>query len=305
MKLISALFLSFIFTTTAFASQFDDFNKAIDNNDYPWAKLIIDNWGEGAENDPQYYIAQFNYYFNISRKEAVGVNGGKPDTDAEFVLSDPQSGEVKGYVAPEVTYDKEKVKTGIDYIKQGIKKFPNHYEMRFGLLWLYKDMENFNEYLPVLEESLKWVTQNKPEFIFWNNNEKKTDVNKFLLENVQGNFFDIMNSEKGSMPGDFTSRYSDLMIQYFPDHKFGYTNKGVSYVEKGDLSKANEYFLKALKIDSNDALIAFNIGYCYKDQKDFANAKIYFSKVMQISKDKQFTDMAKKEIEELEKKGGK
>jgi len=43
--------------------------------------------------------------------------------------------------------------------------------MRSGLLWALKEMCQLDEYLIELEDALKYITNNKLEKVYWNNNE--------------------------------------------------------------------------------------------------------------------------------------
>ena len=81
------------------ASNFETFNNCIQKGDYKCAKTIIDNWGSNKENDPQYYICVFNYHVSKSRTEGIGIQQNAPKGDT-IQITDPKTGEVKGYFAP-------------------------------------------------------------------------------------------------------------------------------------------------------------------------------------------------------------
>ena len=282
------------------ASNFETFNECIKEGDLKGAKKIIDNWRQNKENDPQYYICLFNYHVNKSRTEGIGIQQ-KPPKGETIEITDPKTGEVKGYFAPSVHYDEEEAQKGIDYLKVGIKKFPNHYEMRFGLLWIYKELYQLDNYLEELENALTYLTEVKPSKIYWNNNESITNPNNFVLETVQGNFFDIMDDENISANINFIHTYCDHMIKYFPQHKYGYSDKGGIYYSVKDFKNALVYFLKAFSRDKQDALIAGNIGFTYKAMGDKINAIKYFNEVLEITNDEYYVEGAKRQLEELRK----
>jgi tetratricopeptide (TPR) repeat protein len=282
------------------ASNFETFNECIKQGDLKCAKKIIDNWGTNKENDPQYYICLFNYYVHKSRTEGLAIQQ-KPPEGETIEITDPKTGEVKGYFAPSVHYDEEEAQKGIDYLKVGIKKFPDHYEMRFGLLYMYKEVYQLDNYLEELKNALSYLTKVKPSKIYWNNNESITNPNNFVLETVQGNFFDIMNDKNISANTNFMHTYCDHMIKYFPQHKYGYSDKGIIYYVSNDLKNALDYFLKAFSLDKQDELIAFNLGFTYKKMGDKVNAIKYFKKVLELSNDEYYVEGAKQQLEELRK----
>lgn len=283
------------------ATNFERFNDCIKKNDLKGAKTILDKWGQNKENDPQYYICSFNYHINKSWTKGIGIQQTPPKGES-IQITDPLTGETKGYFASIVNYDKKEAQKGIESLKVGIKKFPDHYEMRFGLMWMYKELHQLDNYLQELENALLFVTEVNPPKIFWNNNESITEPKNFVLETVQSNFFKIMNEdERIANNTNFTHKYCDLMIQYFPGHKYGYSDKGVLYNMSNDLKNALAYHLKAFSLDSRDELIAFNIGFTYKQMGDKSNAIKYFKKVLEISKDSYYLEGAKKQLEELKK----
>ncbi len=284
------------------ASNFERFNDCIKKSDLKGAKTIVDNWGQNKEKDPQYYICAFNYHINKSRTEGIGIQQNPPKGET-IQITDPATGEVKGYFAPSVHYDEKEAQKGLDYLKIGIKKFPDHYEMRFGLIWMYKELYQLDNYLQELEDALLYLTKVNPPKIYWNNNESITEPKNFVLETAQGNFFKIMNEDKRIANNtNFAHKHCDLMIKYFPRHKYGYSDKATVYNMSNDLKNALTYHLKAFSLDSRDELIAFNIGFTYKQMGDKTNAIKYFKKVQEISKDPYYVEGAKKQLEELRKK---
>jgi len=112
----------------------------------------------------------------------------------------------------------------------------------------------------------------------------------------------MKNEENISANTNFIYKYCDHMIKYFPRHKYGYSNKGIIYYVSNDLKNALDYFLKAFSLDNQDELIAFNLGFTYKQMGDKVNAIKYFNKVLEISKDEYYVEGAKRQLEELNAK---
>jgi tetratricopeptide (TPR) repeat protein len=302
MKVKAFILLSLLSLFLLGASNFETFNNCIQKGDYKCAKTIIDKWGPNKTNDPQYYICVFNYHMNKSRTTGLGIQKNPPKGDT-VQITDPLTGEAKGYFASIAHYDEKEAQKGIESLKVGIKKFPDHYEMRFGLIWMYKELYQLDNYLLELESALYYLTSTKPSKIFWNNNESITAPNDFVLDTVQGNFSDIWKDEPSIFDNtNFMHKYCDLLMKYFPSHKYGYSDKAWIYYSAKDLQKAISYHLKAFSLDNQDELIAVNIAFTYRQMGDRENAIKYFNKVLEIGKDPGRLEYAKQQLEELRKK---
>jgi len=177
------------------ATNFQKLNECVKNGKFDDAKIVLDNWGENKDYRIDY---------------------------------------ITGYMIYKTMYNNEVAGKGIKYIKKGIKKFPDHYEMRSGLLWALKEMCQLDEYLIELEDALKYVTNNKLEKVYWNNNEFIPNPHEFVIEKVQGSFNDIISSNEIFSNKQFMYKCVDLMIQYFPKHKYGYADKGYIYLVNND-----------------------------------------------------------------------
>jgi tetratricopeptide (TPR) repeat protein len=175
--------------------------------------------------------------------------------------------------------------------------------MRFGLLWTYKELHQTDNYLLELENAFIYLTKVNPAKIFWNNNESITNPRHFVVEKTQQCFHDIeIDDEELFDNNGFMHKYCDLMIKYFPRHKYGYSDKGIIYCKSNDLKNGLAYHFKAFSLDNQDALIAANIGFTYKLMGDKVNAIKYFNKVLEISKEEYYVEGAKRQLEELRKK---
>jgi len=174
--------------------------------------------------------------------------------------------------------------------------------MRFGLLYAYREMNQFDNYFIEMEKGLKYLRDKRPKKIYWNNNEVMKNPADFLVEMSQGSFAELTADEKYQFAAKLAHHYCDLLIKYFPDHKYGYSDNGVIYYQNKDFEHALEYFLKAYNLDPKDELITFNLGFLYKEMNDKKNARTYFKRVLEISKDEFYTDGAKEQLKILDKK---
>lgn len=296
MKTIAILLLTSIISSS---SNFNNFKNLIKQNKYSEAKVVLDNWGDSKENDPQYYISCFNYYIIQSQKSGMVLQTEKPYSGDSFEFTDPSSGETKGYMANRTYYEGENYNKAIDYIKEGINKFPDHYEMRFGLLWIHQENRNFKQFLVELEDALKFYYLNKPKRVYWNDNKIINSPYDFIIENAQGNISYFYNNLEIQKNISFLNACNDLLIKYYPDHKYGYNNKGIlSYISK-DFNNALKYYSVAYSKDQNDAMILLNIAYTYKNMNNIEQSKKYFNDVIKLDRSGEYKKIAKRELKEL------
>ncbi|MEW6526901.1 MAG: hypothetical protein AB1444_09565 [Spirochaetota bacterium] len=285
-------------------TNFDKFNTLLKEGKLDEAKIVIDNWGEQKESDPQYYICCFNYFMNkaITQGYVIQVN---PPSDREKIiltLKDPNTGSVKGFMVATIVYDKATANTAITFIKEGIQKFPDHYEMRFGLLWALKELKDFDQYIGELEDALKYFSDKKLTYIFWNNNKKISDPDGFIIEKIQDILHEFVNNDEIYSNQKFLNNYIDLMIKYYPDNKYGYANKGFMYFNNKEYDKALEYYFKAYEIDKEDLLVLFNIGFIYKQKGNYDCAKTFFEKIITIGVNEYYINRASEELKNLASK---
>jgi len=295
--MVSVIFIS---TSSSIAGSFDDFKKYIQERDFKKATSVLDNWGKDKENDPQYYICLFNYHIIKSRTEAIGIRNTPPRGEKTLQITEPKTGKVVGYFGPAERYDQDEARKGINHLLIGIDKFPDHYEMRFGLMHIYRETNQYDNYFIEMERGLKYLKDKHPKKIYWNNNQIITKPADFLIEMSQGSFAELTGDEKYQFDAKLAHHYCDLLIKYFPDHKYGYADKGLIYAQSKDFKQALKYLLKAYHLDPKDELITSNLGFLYKEMDNKKNAKVYFKRVLQISKNEFYTEGAKKQLKLLD-----
>jgi len=271
------------------ASKYDEFNKHFSDGNREGARRVLDSWGENKLSDPQYYICEFNYHIALSRKKrALPL----PDEGKEI-------GEIVGHAGGTVSYDRKIAARGIEFMKKGVSRFPDHYEMRFSLLWIYRELKNYTEYMGVLQASLDYFASRSPKRLFWSKNEVIEDPYKFLTETLQRNFYDLIKNGKGIRDRQFFYRYSDLMIKYFPTHKYGYSNKGLLYYDDNNPEEGIKFLLSALEKDPLDELVLYNVGYYYQVNGDKEKATHYYNVIIDEGQDEEFINLAQDAIDQM------
>jgi tetratricopeptide (TPR) repeat protein len=283
-----------------FADTLEKFETLIAEEKYDDAKTALDEWAEDKQDDPRYYFSYFNYYLLRSESSIPTLTSDSNETDNSLVLTDPDNGEPVGYMGNVVQYDPAYIQTAIDIVNDGITKFPDNFNMRFGLLYADLLGSRLDDYLNDFDKILSYFSKADKSNIYWFYEQKLENPEEYLIEHIQENFYYITGDQELLKNTEFLNRYCDLVIQYFPEHKYGYSNKGVIASMNGDNNKAIESFLTAYSKDENDILIAFNIGFVYKQTRKLDEAKKYFNRVIEIGNDEYYVEGAKQLLKEME-----
>ncbi len=260
-------------------SKFTRFNNAIMEHRFDEAEKIIKNWGKNKTADPQFHICLFNLHMNKARSSGISVNS-------------------QG-VNPSVTYDKKEAHRGIAILKKAIKKFPRHFEMRYGLIWAYFELKEFNNALSEVKSSFKYLSKHKNETIYWNNNEVLKSPESFIFPIAQGYFRTLVQEKRFLLHSNMPIKFADIMIKYFPKNKIGYTNKGSVLLIRNKTKRALKYLKMAHNLDKDDLIIIMNLGMVYKDLNNKAMAKKYFTKIVNSGEKSQIVEAAKRELGKL------
>jgi hypothetical protein len=66
--------------------------------------------------------------------------------DKSLQITDPKTGKVVAYMNDGVTYDKNLVEKGFHYINIGIEKFPSRLDMRFGKIYMFGKIYDYQKF---------------------------------------------------------------------------------------------------------------------------------------------------------------
>lgn len=79
-------------------------------------------------------------------------------------------------------------------------------------------------------------------------------------------------------------------------------NRGIVYSQVGDYNKALESYEKALELKPEFSPVFRNIGIIYFVSEKYADAKYYFNKFLQVSKDEQTNALVRQDLQTIEKR---
>ena len=276
------------------------FNALVEKKDTLAQQQLLEKWEKADANDPELYTAYFNYYVSRARNEMV-ILGQEPKGETVFALmpADSSNQEPAGYLYSDKHYNSALLKKGFTWIERGIEKFPNRLDMRFGKVYMFgevEDYENFtNEIIRVVERSA--VNQNQWT---WTDNAPVENPQHIMLSSIQDYQFQLYNTEDNALL-DNMKRIAEAVLKHYPDHVESLSDLSVVLMLQKQYDAALEPLLRAEKINPKDAIVLGNIAQAYKLKGDAKMAIKYYELTMKYG-DEDAREYAKSQIEELKRK---
>ena len=235
----------------------DDFFVALQRKDMKKMEEILKAWDLSNANDPELYVAFFNFYTVRSKDAGVLSKNG---------------------------YDTNYSKQALEFISEGIERFPSRLDMRIAKVYMLGELNKYKEYVEEIiilisfSDKIKnqwkqedFMSVNYPEDIFFG---IVADGQEFLfLKEDPSLFKDII-------------RISDEMLKYYPKHVQSRIAISTVYVALKEYDKALETLLKAVEFDPSDTILLFNIAYLYEIKEDKTNAGKYYELTIKHCTDK-------------------
>jgi tetratricopeptide (TPR) repeat protein len=274
-----------------------DFKALVAKNDTAAAFKILQGWQKAGINDPDFYIASYNYYAKKGLTEILSLQKDQP-AGQSFQLTD-STGKVAGYLGGgQTSYNLIYLNKGFEYIDTGISKFPARLDMRFGKVYLLGKIENYKAFS---EEIIKAVNYGQTIGFkwIWSGGKPVEDPENFMLSNIQTYIIQLNNAGDQNM--DYIRDISLAILKYKPNNVVSLSDLSISYLTKKDYPRALETLLKAEKLAPHDYIVLNNIAYCYELQGNKPNALKYYQLVKQYGNDEAKAS-ADKKIAELNKK---
>ena len=228
-------------------SRKERFMEALNAKDMAKAEEILKAWDVADANDPNLYIAYFNY-FTVKSRDAVPL-----------VM---------------IGYDKKYSEQALGYISDGIRQFPTRFDMRMAKIYMLGELKDYPTFV---EEVLNLIVYSDKI----KNNWKGEDFT--ILDYPEEMFFGavldfqqfLFLKKDPSLYKDIF-RISDEMLKYYPNHVQTRLNNSTVYVEQKQFDKSLAELMKGLAIEPANAILQYNLGYVYTQKGDKVNAKKYY-----------------------------
>ncbi len=276
------------------------FNNLVSKKDTVAQQQLLDKWENTDSNDPELYVAYFNYFAKKSKKEIVRLDGNSKGKEGFQVMDkDSSKKEPVAFLYGDTYYDQDILKKGFDYIDKGIKKHPNRLDMRFGKIYMCGQIEDYEKFTAEIINTINYSFVNKNNWA-WADNKPVDNAKEFFLSSLQDYQVQLYNTENDTLL-DNMKRIAETVLKYYPDHIESLSNLSIVFMLQKEYNKALESLLKAEKLNPKDYIVLSNIAQAYKLKDDKINAIKYYELTLKHG-DEQAKKYAQEQIEELKKK---
>lgn len=298
MKRAFLLAVAALFCITAFSQTrkelYDSLSQSFNEGDSAKTAKIIADWERLYPKDAELYSVYANLYLTQAMKEVVIVSKEKPEDEEYYVGKDSLGNEI--YIYSIIDIDEEMVDKAVSKLEEGISKFPDRLDFRFGLAHILYEMERHQEMVKSLGKTVERSKENGNKWT-WSLDEKVDDGENVMMETLQGYFRDLYNQPDGMA---LAESYVNKVLQYYPQSIEFLNDKAIFAYDRGNIDEALDLFLKIHEMAPKDAVVINNIAYTYQLKKDKANA-LKFYRLLEKTDDVEYVNLAKKAIAELEK----
>jgi len=285
----------------AFGQTFkQQFNELFSKKDTLGQKQLLEKWVKTDDNDPELYVAYFNYFVNKSRKDIVTLGQNPKGNDfLEVMDKDSSQKEPVAYMYDGVYYDPDILNKGLDFINKGIEKYPNRLDMRFGKIYILGQSGDYENFTTEIIKTIDYSAVNKNQWT-WTDSQPLDSPKTFFLSSLQDYQVQLYNTENDELL-DNMKRIAEAVLKYYPDNIESLSNLSIAFLFQKEYDKALEPLLKAEKINPQDFIVLNNIAQAYKLKGDTKNAVKYYELTIRYG-DEQAKDYAKEQLEVLQKK---
>lgn len=294
------LVLTFLFSQVSGQTFKQQFNDLVSKKDSVGQQQLLEKWEKTNNSDPELFVAYFNYYVIKSKKETLAL-GQNPKGKEGFKImnQDTTQKEPIGFIYGDTYYDPNHLSKGYDWINKGIEKYPNRLDMRFGKIYMFGQIEDYENFTKQIIKAIDYSAINKNSWT-WAEGKPIDDPKEFMLSSIQNYQLQLYNTENDDLL-DNMKRIAETVLKYYPDHIESLSNLSIVFMLQKQYEKALEPLLKAEKLNEKDYIVLSNIAQAYKLMSDNINAIKYYEQTLKHG-DEQAKKYAQEQIDELKKK---
>ena len=241
------------------------FNKYLSQNDTVFAKSVMSDWREESPNDPELYVAMFNYYMITSMDKVAEMTKLKPaDTDCTLFPLRDSLGNATGYIVTRTVYKENQAAAAIEAISKGIENYPGRLDMRYCKIYLLGKQKRWNDFTNEILATITYAESHNNQWLWASGMplENGKEALAMSLEEYQQQLFN------GDVNGTNMRAIAEAMLKGDSKNIGNLNYMAVSYIKDTDYSKALQSLKKADKIRKDDPAVIKNMSYVYKQTGD-------------------------------------
>ena len=270
-----------------------------ENKDTLGQRILLENWEKRSLNDPELYVAYFNYFVEKSRSEVL-VIGQDLKQNAYMVLEienqDSSKQDRVEYMYRQVSFQEFYTQKAIEWIDKGIDRFPNRLDMRFGKIYFLGLLENYEAFTEQIIQTVDYSAINQNQWL-WSENCVLEQPKERMLGSIQDYQNDLYATSQDTLLYNM-QKIAEAVLKVYPDHIESLSNIGAVYFLLGQYEKALTPLLTAYQLNPKDLVVINNLAETYNELGLNIKAEAYYRLMMKYG-DKQDKKYAKEKIKEL------
>lgn len=255
MKRIVFLIIALTAMLTAQAQSYpDQFQEALDRNDFKAQRAILADWQQAAPTDIDLYIARWNYYVNN-------------------YMGEDQTGDLSAR-------DHAIVDSGFAVIDEAIALYPEQLELRFGKIYFLGQIMQWDDFEKEILRTLDYSEQIRHRWTFNDLMGQGVALMTEGMQDYQSDMFATIADKQHLTAADSLMvmrirRVAHRTIQVYPSNVAAMNMLAVSHMLLGDNDTAVKHLLRAEKIEPTNPVILSNLVQAYTRLGKKKEAKIY------------------------------
>lgn len=194
--------------------------------------------------------------------------------------------------------DRKKLRAqGIAILEKAVIDFPDRIDARLNLIGCYIELGRFADFKNMTLAMLKHGTAIKNKWLM-RGKEPISDGRQFLLSNLQANMVKLQQIDAREAEAVYIDA-AKAMIEYAPDHVYGYNDLGIMYKILKQPKLALPPVLKAHELEPDDVVVMGNLSQIYIALGEKQKARAMLKKMI-AHPSGQFRDRAEKMLRELD-----
>ncbi len=291
---IAILFLTYFGFGQSNYQNFISFSQA---NDTTNIIKLLSKWESQNNVDAEFYVCALNYYFDKAHIQVLSIES-QPNNNGKDALKLTGEDGKEYFMNSNSAFDDKLLSKTISYATEGIRKFPNRLDLRFGKCYVLKEIQDYENFTKELIETIEYSITNKNEWL-WSENIVKENGKDFFLKTIYDYQTELYTTNNDDLL-DNIIEIGTKTIQHYPSEIEIISITAIAYTLKNNFDKAIEYLKMAEKLNEKDYIILGNLAQTYKRKGDKENAIKYFELYKKYG-DNQAKEDATKELIELKK----
>lgn len=243
--LFVATWLFCAFTVNGQDSFQEAFKQALDAKNMTSAEDILKAWDLADANDPELFVAYFNFY----TVKSVNAGGNK-------------------------SYEPVNARKALDFITEGIERYPTRFDMWVAKIYM---LSGIKDYAAFTDEIVKMIACSKKIENDWKgDNFTLIQAPDDLFKNAILNFQNELFKQNNPTCDGYVVRISKEMLKTYPDHVQSMLNLSTMSAKQKKYDESLDILSKAVKVEPDNAIILYNLAYIYNLKDNIPEAKKYY-----------------------------